>query len=92
MLLVLMQYPGAEPKAVQSTHKGQHWKRLAKKNAIVQAKTTAIMVHTDGLTNVPLNILVVTLSASADILGTVSLPFVEKQHRQLCKSKSEGRC
>ena len=61
MTLVLMQYPAAEPKPVQSTHKGQHWKRLAKKNAMVQARTTAIMVQTDGLTNVPLNILVVII-------------------------------
>lgn len=61
---VLMQFSTVEPKAVQSIHNGQHWKRLAKKKAIVQTRTTATMLQTAGLTKVPLKILGIPLSRS----------------------------
>ena len=56
-MFVLVQFSVVLPKSCQFIHIGQHWNRLAKKKAIVQMRMTAIIVHTVGLTKVPLKIL-----------------------------------
>lgn len=45
IILVLIQESTAAPHPVQLTEIGQHWNRLAKKNATVQTLTMAIVVH-----------------------------------------------
>ena len=56
-MFVLIQYPMAEPNPVQSTHKGQHWKKLAKKKIKVQADVTVVIVQKEMTKTLPLKIL-----------------------------------
>ena len=57
MLEVLMQNSGGPPTPYQFIEIGQHWNRLAKKNATVHALQIPIIVQTATLNGAPLKIL-----------------------------------
>ena len=56
-MFVFIQYPRLESNPVQSTHKGQHWKKLVKKKTMVHADVIVIIVQTETIKTLPLKIL-----------------------------------
>lgn len=74
-----MQAPGMVPVPAQFVDTGTHWKRLAKKNAMVQAIVTAIMALSDRSITRPQRSLDES-TAESSIFASVLLTF--------CKSKA----